>query len=69
MVGEPKEGMKICDPACGVGKFPLEFVKDKIDKLFLVENYRINSKVEIIGFDKGFDKEEQKTIILLKQIC
>ncbi|CAI2200578.1 13478_t:CDS:2, partial [Funneliformis geosporum] len=29
MVGEPKEGMKICDPACGVGKFPLEFIKDK----------------------------------------
>jgi len=66
MVGEPKEGMKICDPACGVGKFPLEFIKDKIDKLFLVENDEIKSKVEIIGFDKGFDKEEQKTIILAK---
>jgi type I restriction enzyme M protein len=65
---EFKENMKICDPACGVGKFPLEFIKDKIDKLFVVdiEKSKINKKVEIVGFDKGFDKEEQKTIILAK---
>ena len=41
MADEPKEWMKICDPACGVGKFPLEFIKDKIDKLFLVKNGKI----------------------------
>src|SRR3954452_11699853 len=59
--------MKICDPACGVGKFPLEFVKDKLDKLFEIkDNNEIIQKIEITGFDKGFDEEEQKTIILAK---
>lgn len=64
--GELKDGMSICDPACGVGKFPLEFVKGNIDKLFELKNGKINSKVRIVGFDKGFDKDEQKTIILAK---
>lgn len=60
------DGMKICDPACGVGKFPLEFIKDKLDKLFTIKDGKISKKVHIIGFDKGFDKDEQKTIILAK---
>ena len=60
------DGMKICDPACGVGKFPLEFVRKRINKLFLVKNNKIIPKVEITGFDKGFDRDEQKTIILAK---
>ena len=64
--GVLKENMTICDPACGVGKFPLEFVKENLDKLFELKNGRIESKVKIIGFDKGFDKDEQKTIILAK---
>ena len=64
--GELKEGMSICDPACGVGKFPLEFIKENLKNLFKVENGKINQKVKIIGFDKGFDKDEQKTIILAK---
>ncbi|MDR0296562.1 MAG: SAM-dependent methyltransferase [Rickettsia sp.] len=63
---ELKEGMTICDPACGVGKFPLEFIKDDLDELFKVENNKIIQKVKIVGFDKGFDKDEQKTIILAK---
>ncbi|ARD86068.1 restriction endonuclease subunit M [Rickettsia bellii] len=64
--GELKENMSICDPACGVGKFPLEFVKENLDNFFELKNGKINSKVKIIGFDKGFDKDEQKTIILAK---
>jgi len=64
---ELKEDMKICDPACGVGKFPLEFVKNKISDLFSVnKEKKIEQKVQIIGFDRGFDKDEQKTIILAK---
>src|SRR5688572_9896521 len=66
MAGQPKEGMKICDPACGVGKFPLEFIKDKISDFFDVKNSKIIQKIWITGFDKGFDEEEQKTIILAK---
>ncbi len=61
-----QEGMKICDPACGVGKFPLEYIKENLHKLFEIEDGKIKSKVKIIGFDKGFDKDEQKTIILAK---
>ncbi|CAG8464388.1 32559_t:CDS:10 [Gigaspora margarita] len=66
MAGEPKEGMKICDPACGVGKFPLEFIKDKLDELFEIKNNKVIKKIEIVGFDKGFGEREQKTIILAK---
>jgi type I restriction-modification system DNA methylase subunit len=61
-----KEDMKICDPACGVGKFPLEYIKENLHELFQIKNNKIESKVKIIGFDKGFDKDEQKTIILAK---
>src|SRR6266480_2424461 len=75
MAGKPKEGMKICDPACGVGKFPLEFIKGKIDELFVIENVVeggktkqiLKNKIEIIGFDRGdLDGNERITIILSK---
>ena len=61
-----KDGMKICDPACGVGKFLLEYIRENLHELFKIKNSKVESKVEIIGFDKGFDKDEQKTIILAK---
>lgn len=63
---ELKEGMTICDPACGVGKFLLEFIKNDLNKFFKIENGQIIQKIKIVGFDKGFDKDEQKTIILAK---
>jgi type I restriction enzyme M protein len=61
-----KEGMKICDPACGVGKFLLEPLKNNIDKFFPIEKGKLKPKIQIVGYDKGFDKDEQKTIILAK---
>lgn len=61
-----KEGMKICDPACGVGKFLLEPIVTKLDYLYEINKKGINPKITIHGFDKGFDKDEQKTIILAK---
>jgi type I restriction-modification system DNA methylase subunit len=76
--GELKDGGKICDPACGVGKFPLEFVKENLKNLYSVGEFEIEkdgkktkekqvkSNIKIVGFDKGFDKDEQKTIILAK---
>jgi len=76
--GELKDGGKVCDPACGVGKFPLEFVKENLKNLYSVGEFEIEkdgkkikekqvkSNVTIVGFDKGFDKDEQKTIILAK---
>ena len=60
------EGKTICDPACGVGKFLLEPIQMKLDSFFNVKNSKVSSKLNIRGFDKGFDKDEQKTIILAK---
>ena len=59
-------GMKICDPACGVGKFLLEPILHDLHKFFKVENGTLIPQISLSGFDKGFDKEEQKTIILAK---
>ena len=59
-------GMEICDPACGVGKFLLEPIMHDLNRLYLVENGKLIPQITLHGFDKGFDKEEQKTIILAK---
>jgi len=61
-----REDMTICDPACGVGKFLLEPILEDIDKFYSIENKKLVSKIKLVGFDKGFDKDEQKTIILAK---
>ena len=61
-----KDGISICDPACGVGKFILEPIITRLDYLYDISKKGIKPKVTIHGFDKGFDKDEQKTIILAK---
>lgn len=63
---EIKEGAVICDPACGVGKFLLEPIKSRLDRFYQVKGDEVISKITVEGFDKGFDKDEQKTIILAK---
>ncbi len=63
---EIREDAVICDPACGVGKFLLEPIKTKLDQFFEVKKGVLVSKVKLHGFDKGFDRDEQKTIILAK---
>ena len=59
-------GMEVCDPACGVGKFLLEPIMHNLSRFYLVENGKLIPQIALHGFDKGFDKEEQKTIILAK---
>ena len=64
-------GMKICDPACGVGKFLLEPILHNLNRLYVVSadeagNEKLLPQISLSGFDKGFDKDEQKTIILAK---
>lgn len=62
-------GSKICDPACGVGGFILEPMKVKengIDFYYKIENDKIEPRFQFYGFDKGFEKEEQLTVILAK---
>lgn len=61
-----KEGIKICDPACGVGKFLLEPIITKLDQFYEIKKGKLTPKITIHGYDKGFDKDEQKTIILAK---
>ncbi len=63
---EIKEGVVICDPACGVGKFLLEPIKSKLSDFYEITDTKVIPKITIRGFDKGFDKDEQKTIILAK---
>lgn len=65
------EGMIICDPACGVGKFLLEPILPNLDRLYKIEKDTngkdiLKPQITLYGFDKGFDKDEQKTIILAK---
>jgi type I restriction enzyme M protein len=61
-----KSGIKICDPACGVGKFLLEPIITRLDEFYEISKGSLKEKITIHGFDKGFDKDEQKTIILAK---
>ena len=61
-----KEGMKICDPACGVGKFLLEAIEDKIDSCYTMEDGELRKKIEIFGFDKMMSEKDDITIILAK---
>jgi type I restriction-modification system DNA methylase subunit len=63
---EIKEGAVICDPACGVGKFLLEPIKSKLSDFYEITDTKVIPKITIRGFDKGFDNDEQKTIILAK---
>lgn len=64
---EIREGMKICDPACGVGKFLLEAIEDKIDDYYYMdENNQLVKKVELTGYDKMMSEKDDITIILAK---
>lgn len=61
-----RPGMSICDPACGVGKFLLEPILHDINRYYKIEAGKLKPQITLSGFDKGFDKDEQKTIILAK---
>lgn len=63
---EIKDGMKICDPACGVGKFLLEAISEDIDSFYKVNNGKLERKVELYGFDKISEDNSDRTIILAK---
>lgn len=64
-----RDDIKVCDPFCGVGGFPLEFINSfpKIKKQFRPVNGVISPLSEVIGYDKGSDeKDDERTIILAK---
>ena len=63
-----RPGMRICDPACGVGKFLLEAVSTHIDELYHYDSATgtVASDVELVGYDKFSEDNGDKTIILAK---
>jgi type I restriction enzyme M protein len=63
-----RDGMRICDPFCGVGGFIAEFLqKPSVRKRFFPDNTgKINPKISFLGFDKGLDSDDERTIILAK---
>jgi type I restriction enzyme M protein len=61
-----KEGMTICDPASGVGKFLLEAIATDIDTFYKVNGDKLEKKINLIGFDKVSQENSDRTIILAK---
>jgi type I restriction-modification system DNA methylase subunit len=62
-------GAEICDPACGVGGFilqPMKVTANGVRFYYEVVGNVIKPRFNFHGFDKGFEKEEQLTIILAK---
>lgn len=60
---------RICDPFCGVGGFLMELVNLNEN---IMNSYRpdadgkINEGFTLHGFDKGFEKDDERTIIMAK---
>lgn len=62
-----KGGESMCDPFCGVGGFVLEPLNlPERAKDFEPKRGKINPLVTYRGYDKGFEKDEERTIILAK---
>lgn len=59
---------KIGDPFCGVGGFPLEILNlnEAIRNEFKPRRKKINPNFTLVGYDKGFEKDDERTIILAK---
>lgn len=65
----PYQGKRICDPFCGVGGFLLEILNlnEKMKQCFVPDdNGKVNPPFVLEGFDKGFEREDERTIILAK---
>jgi type I restriction-modification system DNA methylase subunit len=63
------EGTRICDPFCGVGGFPLELLNMNEDMWRCYRpggDGKITLPFVLHGFDKGFEREDERTIILAK---
>ena len=61
-----RQGMDICDPACGVGKFLLE-ASLQLPNTFYFENGELKKKLNLYGFEKRMeDNNDDLTTILAK---
>lgn len=62
-------GKRFCDPFCGVGGFPLEMLNlnDGMRECYRPDAEKnIHLPFVIHGFDKGFERDDERTIILAK---
>ena len=62
-------GKRICDPFCGVGGFLVELLNmnDGMFRRYTPDgDGKIDLSFEMHGFDKGFEREEERIIILAK---
>lgn len=62
-------GKRYCDPFCGVGGFPLELInlnEGMQNALRPKASGKIAPNFTLHGFDKGFERDDERTIILAK---
>lgn len=62
-------GKRICDPFCGVGGFLMEILNLNENMMNAYQpdaDGRINEGFVLNGFDKGFEKDDERTIIMAK---
>ncbi len=58
--------MSICDPACGVGKFILEAISDKIENYFIFNDAGdLDCNISLYGFEKEDTSGKDNRIIIL----
>lgn len=65
----PYRGKRICDPFCGVGGFLMELLNlnENIMAAFRPDaSGEISEGFVLNGFDKGFEKDDERTIIMAK---
>lgn len=63
------DNKRICDPFCGVGGFILEILNlnEQMKRCYIpTGDGQINVPFVLNGFDKGFEREDERTIILAK---
>lgn len=63
------DSKRICDPFCGVGGFPLELLNMNEGMKYCYtpnSSGKIKLPFAIHGFDKGFERDDERTIILAK---
>lgn len=62
-------GKRICDPFCGVGGFLMELINlnENVMNAFKPDSSgQVNEGFVLNGFDKGFEKDDERTIIMAK---
>lgn len=65
----PFKDKRICDPFCGVGGFLLELLNLNENMMAAYQpnaSGKINVPLVLNGFDKGFERDDERTIILAK---